>query len=172
MIIRFVQGTSYVSRLIIAQEKTSMPFPPSHVEAVMPDGRWLGAHIDGGVQARDPGYDKGAIAHELFLTLPAAPEQDAAFYVFLEKHIGEPYDWHAILGFILPKHEHTSGHAICSALIALSLRACEWFQWPLAAPAHLISPRDLLVIISGRLAVPMYAIPGGGWTFESDALLV
>jgi hypothetical protein len=174
MQLRFVQGTSYISRWIVDQEKAAMPFTPSHVEAVMPNGTWLGAHIDVGVQARPAGYDKGEVAHELFLTLPALPAQDAAFHTFLEKHIGEPYDWSAILGFVLPQHEHAPEHAICSALCTLGLRTptgvpavSPWFPWPLAAPAHLISPRDLLVLISGRLEIPMFAVPGQpGWTTE------
>jgi hypothetical protein len=153
--IRFVQGTAFSSRLIVAQEKTAMPFTPSHVEALTPDGLWyLGAHDDGGVQKRPLGYDKAAMAHELLLSLDTTPEQDAAFWKFLEGHIGEPYDWKAILGFIIPGHEHLAGHAICSALITLALRACGWLQWPIAAPAHLVDPRDLLLIISGRMQVP------------------
>jgi hypothetical protein len=47
-----------------------------------------------------------------------------------------------------------AGHAICSALITLALRACGWLQWPIAAPAHLVDPRDLLLIISGRMQIP------------------
>ncbi len=155
MILRFVQGTAFTSKLIVAQEKTAMPFTPSHVEAAMPDGNYLGAHFDGGVQSRKPGYDAAEMAHELFLTLDATPAQDLIFDHFLEGHIGEPYDWRAILGFILPEHEHIPGHAICSALITLALRECKWFQWPLAAPAHLIDPRDLLLMISARQQVPM-----------------
>jgi len=155
MIIRFVQGTEFSSRLIVAQEKTAMPFTPFHVEARTADGFDLGAHSDGGVQKRPVGYDKATTAHELLLTLDATAEQDAAFWKFLGGHIGEPYDWHAIIGFVLPEHEHVFEHAICSALITLALRACNWFPAPLAAPAHLIDPRDLLLLISGRMTVPM-----------------
>jgi hypothetical protein len=155
MIIRFVQGTALTSRLIMAQEKAAMPFTPSHVEALTPDGGfYLGAHDNDGVQKRPVGYDQAETAHELLLTLDATPEQDAAFWKFLEARIGEPYDWRAIIGFVLPIHEHQHEHAICSALIALALRACDWFPAPLAAPAHLIDPRDLLLIISGRMTVP------------------
>jgi hypothetical protein len=141
--------------MIIAQEKTAMPFTPSHVEAVMPDGMWLGAHFKGGVQARPPGYDKTETVQDLILTLEATAAQDLMFHQFLEKHIGEPYDWEAIIGFVIPEHAHIKDHVICSALITLALRACNWFQWPLAAPAHLIDPRDLLLIISSRQCVPM-----------------
>ncbi len=44
-------------------------------------------------------------------------------------------------------HTHT--------LITLALRECNWFAYPLAAPAHLIDPRDLLLMISSRMQVPM-----------------
>ena len=163
MIIRFIQGSDFVSRLIVAQEKICMPFTPSHVEAVMPDSFYLGAHMDGGVQERIPGYDAATIAidpvtnnkREILLTLEATPEQDAAFHAFLIDKIGKPYDWQAILGFLLPEHEHAPEHVICSALITLALRACNWFQFPLAVPAHLIDPRDLLLLVSGRMKIPM-----------------
>lgn len=140
--------------MIIAQEKVSMPLTPSHVESLTPDGFYLGAHDDIGVAKRPIGYDAGQFSSELLLTLAADPAMDAAFYAFLDKHVGEPYDFSAILGFILPEHEHQPEHAICSALMTLGLRACGWFATPVAAPAHLIDPRDLLLMISGRMLVP------------------
>ena len=155
IIVRFVRSIGLASDGIVALQKTSMPFSPSHVEAVTPDGFYLGAHLDGGTQKRPKDYDAGKFSHELFLTLEATEAQATTFYKFLDGHIGEPYDWKAILGFLLPHHEHTPNHAICSALIALALRACEYFRWPLAAPAHLIDPRDLLLILSARMIVPM-----------------
>lgn len=156
MIVRFVQGSGFESLAIMAQEKTAMPFTPSHVEGLTADGGfYIGAHLDGGVQKRPVGYDKPSTVHELLLKLDATPEQDAKFYAFLESKIGQPYDWQAIIGFILPEHEHVLNHSICSALVTLALRACGWFESPLAAPAHLINPRDLLLIISGRMTVPM-----------------
>jgi hypothetical protein len=164
MKLRFMQGTSWESTAITLQEKTCMPFVPSHVEALTQDGGfYIGAHINGGVMKRPVGYDAGQIAvdpitgkkRELLLSLETTPEQDNAFFVFLEGHLGQPYDWRAIIGFLLPVHEHIPNHAICSALIALALRSCNYFQWPLAAPAHLINPRDLLLVLSARMAVPM-----------------
>lgn len=155
IIIRFVRSIGVPSDLIVALEKTAMPFTPSHVEAVTPDGFYLGAHFEGGVQKRPKNYDAGQFSHELFLTLEATEDQAAKFYAFLDGHIDEPYDWRAIIGFVVPEHEHALNHTICSALIGLALRGCEWFQWPLATPAHLIDPRDLLLLISGRMLVPM-----------------
>jgi hypothetical protein len=155
MILRFVQGTAWTSKLIIAQQKTAMPFTPSHVEAVTPDGLYLGAHMDGGVKERKPNYDQGKFAHELMLALPATSEQNKKFYDYLGAHLGEPYDWRAITGFAVPGHYHSLYHTICSALVAGALRTCEWFPFPLPAPWHLIDPRDLLLMISVKLEVPM-----------------
>ena len=155
IVLRFVQGDSVASRLIIAQEKTAMPFTPSHVECVTPDGLYFGAHISGGTQRREPGYDKAELVRDLFLTLGATDEQAAAFYSDMDAHEGEPYDWTAIVGFLVPEHLHLPNHAICSARITLSLRASGWLRWPLAAPAHLIDPRDLLLMLSALVRVPM-----------------
>ena len=155
IVLRFVLNSGFIPDAIKAQEKTAMPFTPGHVEARTPDGAfYIGAHIEGGVLKRPVGYDKATIIHELFLTLDSTPEQDTVFYKYLEDSIGEPYDWLSILGFIIPGHLHLPNHAICSAKITLALRKCEWFQWPLAAPAHLIDPRDLLLMISARQQIP------------------
>lgn len=170
MKLRFVRHKDFSSTLITAQEKTCMPFTPSHVEALTPDGKfYIGARLKGGVSLQPVGYDAGQIASipigydttvfpsglcDLSLPLPATPEQDTAFYKYLNDSVGEPYDWLSILGFVIPGHLHLPNHAICSAKISLALRACKWFEWPLAAPAHLIDPRDLLLMISARMEVP------------------
>lgn len=162
MIIRFVRDSAFTSTLIAAQEKTAMPFTPSHVEALMPDGKsYLGARVDGGVQLRPVGYDKATIRKqadgtpmELLLSLDAMPNQNAAFYAYLTSQIGKKYDWLSIVGFVVPDHFHLTNHVICSALQALALRECEWFKWRLAAPAHLVDPRDLLLMLSTRIQIP------------------
>lgn len=162
MILRFVQGSGFISEAIILQEKTALPFSPSHVEALTPDGQfYLGAHISGGVMKRPVGYDKATTVHELLLDLGAARNvtdsatwQDARFFDFLDGHLGEPYDWLSIGGFVIPEHLHLPNHAICSALQTLALRDCGWLAWPIARPAHLVSPADLLTMISARMEVP------------------
>lgn len=162
MIIRFMQGTDLISDDIKWQEKVAMPFTPSHVEALTPDGGfYIGAHLNGGVMKRPIGYDKSSIAKlpngkdcELLLKLEADPATDKVFYDYLVGKIGEPYDWKAIIGYLLPEHFHLPNHVICSALITLALRSCGWFSYPLAVPAHEIDPRDLLLMISSRMSVP------------------
>lgn len=151
--LRFVSGRDAASLAIRAREN----FPFSHAEAVTPQGRYLGAHASGGVAAREPGYDAAWLERELFVDLPAAaPAQPEAFYAFLERHVGEPYDFESILGFLIPGVAlHEAQHVICSAFVTLALRQCGWFAAPLAEPAHKISPRDLLLMISARIPVEM-----------------
>jgi hypothetical protein len=151
--IRFVAGIDTISRAIQVRSGLCMPFTPSHVECVTPDGKYAGQHFEGGMQAREPGYDKSILEHELFVDLPASEEQADAFYAFIEDRIGEPYDWTAILDYAMPFNLHTFNHAICSAVMVLALRRAEVLRWPLAVPAHLISPRDLLLMLSGIVKI-------------------
>ena len=134
-----------------------MPLCPSHVECVDPEtGKYIGQHIDGGMAARNPGYDTG-FRKELFVDLPATDEQTAAFYAAARATIGQPYDWDAIFGFALPGHHHVKGDAICSARMFLFLRdVIDWFpsHTPVAVPAHCIDPRDLLLMISCVIEIP------------------
>ena len=154
--LRFVQGASLESDLIEWREGTCMPIVPSHVECVDPtDGKYIGQHADGGMQARDPGYD-APFHGETFVDLPCSPEQEKAFYVGAVASIGQPYDIDAIVGFTLSGHHHAKLHAICSAKMLLMLRAVNWFpsKAPLCVPAHCVDPRDLLLILSAIVEVP------------------
>lgn len=161
-VIRFIRGTGLPSDLIVAQEKTAMPFTPSHVEILSRDGKsYFGSMFEGGVQYRPLDHEKLSVdpitgkRRELLLPLDTTPEGEAAAWKWADGKIGEPYDSAAIFGFVIPLREHTLNHAICSACATLFLRTAGWFADPLAAPAHLIDPRDLLLIISGRMKVPM-----------------
>lgn len=163
ILIRFVRSKGWSSEAIVLREKTSMPFTPSHVECVTPDGKWLGQHMDGGMLARPAGYDHNDVAImadgrrcEIIVPLPVMPEQAAAFYGAANAAIGEPYDWRAIIGFGVTLHEHQKFHAICSAKMLLLLRTkgCEYFRWPVTVPAHLVDPRDLMLMLSTHVEIP------------------
>lgn len=160
--LRFVRSKGWSSDAIVMREKTSMPFTPSHVECVTPDGKWLGQHSDGGMLARDADYDHNDVALlpdgrrcEMFVSLPVSPEQADAFYDAAHRAIGEPYDWKAIIGFGVTWHEHQKFHAICSAKMLLLLRTkgCEYFPWPVTVPAHLVDPRDLMLMLSTHVKI-------------------
>jgi hypothetical protein len=160
IVLRFVRSKGFTSAAIVFREQTCMPFTPSHVECVTPEGMWLGQHSDGGMQARKAGYDHSEVAImndgrrcELFVELPCTQERYNAFYAKAMASIGEPYDWKAILGFAVSWHEHDKFRAICSAKMLLLLRACDYFQWPVVVPAHLVDPRDLLLMLSTHVKI-------------------
>lgn len=162
--LRFVTGSDPLSKLIRMQAGVSMPFTPSHAEALSQDGSvYIGAHYDGGIQARPVGYDAASLMtlpdgskSERIVSLPCTPEQEAAFYAFVTSKIGEPYDWKAIFGFVAPDlHMHLLDHIFCSAFMVAGMRTkgCELFPWPLTVPFHHISPRDLLLILSSHTQI-------------------
>lgn len=162
--LRFVTADDAVSRLIRLQGGVSMPFTPSHVEALSEDRKsFIGAHLKGGVRARPVGYDTDALMtlpdgskSERLVALPCTSAQEAAFHAFVQSKLGEPYDWKAIIGFGAPDlHAHMLYRVICSAFMTAALRSpgCEYFPWPLTVPFHHISPRDLFLILSSRVQI-------------------
>ncbi len=77
----------------------------SHVDALLDDGRLLGARSDfvggkpAGVQIRPADYSKWS--RRVIFTLPATPQQEAAYLNFLYGQIGKPYDKTANMGIRL-----------------------------------------------------------------------
>lgn len=156
--LRFVASDTITSRLIAFQAGISMPFTPSHVEALSRDEKaYTGMHIAGGCLARPIGYDKDEPnIKEAFVKLLVTEEQHDAFHAYVESMIGQPYDWKAILSFADPvENLHDFGHLICSAFMTLALRRepDAVFPWPLTVPAHRVSPRDLFLILSTHVRI-------------------
>lgn len=159
--LRFVASNDITSKLIRFQAGVSMPFTPSHVEALTVDGQnYVGAHLDGGIASRPVGYDTDSLLtlpdgskSERLVYLPCTDEQEARFYTFVHAKIGAAYDWKAILGFIDPGHHHDIDHIICSAFMTWGLRDCGYFPMPLTVPFHHISPRDLMLILSSHVQI-------------------
>lgn len=154
--LRFVTADDPLSRLIRTQAGISMPFTPSHVEALSRDATsYVGQHFDGGMQARPVGYDAAINGRkEKLVALPCEQLQFDAFHDFCDSRIGEPYDWKAIFSFAAPDiNLHLPQAAICSAIMTLALRACRYFPMPLTVPAHHISPRDLMLILSSHVQI-------------------
>lgn len=148
--LRFVTCNDPISAGIRAAE---YGFWASHVEAVMPDGTLLGAHYDGGVEARAANYDLGEYSKDLHVALPADDAMTDAFHVFLKSQIGKPYDVEAIMAFVMRRDWQAPDSWFCSELQAAALVHCGWFASPLATEFNHITPRDLLLIVSGRVAI-------------------
>lgn len=145
--LRFVTDGDVISHAIRGGE---MGFWASHVEALTPDRKLLGAHYSGGVQARAAGYDAGQWSQQLYVAVPATDEQAAAFYAFLASQIGKPYDMNAICGLALgallaeTPDWPSAPSWICSALQTAALLTAGIIK---AAPAgvRFATPRDVLV---------------------------
>jgi len=125
-------------------------FWATHVEAVMPDGRYLGA-ISDGIKARGPSYDKGSVKKEIFLEVKATQEQDEIFYAFIESQIGKPYDTWAILAYFYPSRDWQDFDAwYCSELLGTALSECGILPKEMAVKFSRVTVRDLLLLISTR----------------------
>lgn len=126
-------------------------FWATHVEALMPDGALLGAHAQGGVEARSHDYDKLEFTQELYVSLPATPAQTDAFHSFLRAQVGKPYDFLAIAGIALQRDWQKENSWFCSELVASALCHCGVFPSHLATEFNHVTPRDVLLIVSGRM---------------------
>lgn len=153
--IRFVTGNDFVSNAIRVGERDGWC---THAEAVLPDGSLLGAHIDGGVQIRPAGYDKATMTRELIVDLSGYPgivmgdNTDGRFLAFLQAQVGKPYDVTAIAGLALDRNWREDDSWFCSELMAAALEKCGYLP-PLSSADNHISPRDLLLVLSGRVVI-------------------
>jgi hypothetical protein len=145
--IRFVTCQDAVSAGIRGFE---YGFWASHAEALMPDGTLLGAHYDGGVEARPRDYDKGKFTREQFEAIATTPEMAEIFHTFLRAQIGKKYDVMAIAGIVLQRDWQHADRWFCSELMAAALSECGFFPPHLAEEFNHVTPRDLLLILSGR----------------------
>jgi hypothetical protein len=150
IVLRFVDGQDMVAAGIRAAE---YGFWAIHTEALMPDGTLLGAHWQGGVQARAHDYDAGQYTKDLYVQIAASPAMTDSFHSFLRAQLGKPYDVNAIAAFVAGRDWQEPGAWFCSELQAAALAHCGWFESQLATEFNKITPRDLLLIVSGRVAI-------------------
>ena len=120
--LRFVLGKGRASRFIAWYSGA----PLSHVDAVMPNGKLLGARSDvvgggdGVLERPDPYEDVSAI---VYFDIPCTPQQGMAFYAFLRAQLGKQYDHMAIFGFLFNRNWRDEDAWICSELQAAALEA-------------------------------------------------
>ena len=164
MRLRFVKcAHDLVSAAISGAE---LGFWCAHVEADV-GGFYLGAHADGGVQARPIGYDRAYAPLELFVDVPATPAQEAAFEAFLRAQIGKPYDMALIFdlaaGLITMRERdwRRPESWICSELQAAALEAAGIFPFGLPDTADHVTPQSLLFAVSAiaKTGAPQPAFP-------------
>ena len=90
---------------------------PSHVDIVLPDGRYLGAHVRGGVEIRDPDYIKEKdIVWERRYAIPVTPKQLQKILDFAHSQVGKGYDISDICSILLHADWDCTDRWICSEL--------------------------------------------------------
>lgn len=107
--IRFVTSKGFVGAGI--RWVTNSLF--SHVEFGTPDGTWIGAHDDGGIQERPAGY--AVESREYVYEIPCTAKQQLDLMFWARSRIGIKYNFWDILGLLLKKRKLTTPHRyICS----------------------------------------------------------
>lgn len=127
----------------------------SHVEAVMPEGTLLGAHLQGGVQNRPADYDATEWTREEVVAVPATEAQTAAFHEFMRAEIGKPYDLTAIAAFVARRNWQEPDSWFCSELVMAMLEKAavvpvQAAGSPPTLPTEVnhITPRDCRLIVA------------------------
>jgi hypothetical protein len=121
----------------------------SHCEAVLPDGYIIAALIGEGVCRKPLDYDKTSTS-QIFVDIAMSAHALDLWTGYLESRLGRPYDFDAIMGIALHLNWRQRGGFICSMLQTLALRQSCTFPVPLSEPAHEITPRDLLLVLSAH----------------------
>lgn len=141
LIMRFVNGSDFISKAI--DWETNSLF--DHVEMLGRTGLWLGAHSDGGFQARAYDYCKPSFEHRYGIPVNDAPY--AAIQDKAESMIGIPYDFWGVAGLLLRDRKMTThGRKFCSmammeATMAGGLETTMLNVLP--GFTHLITPEEL-----------------------------
>ncbi len=116
--LRFISEGSILDGIIEVVEGGSMW---SHTEIIIPDGRYLGARIKGGVQIRPADYCK--VKREERYSIPVEDAQYEQIMDFAHAQIGKPYDYEDIIGIAVQADWHNLNRWICSEFVAASAEA-------------------------------------------------
>jgi uncharacterized protein YycO len=119
----------------------------SHVDYVLPDGRLLGAQGDG-VKIRPPDYEK--FTSRCIQTFECTEEQYVIFTDFLYSQLGKPYDWTAIVGFVMRREWAADDSWFCSELIAAAIMLAKILK--INVDRNRVSPEPLREIV-GTIAI-------------------
>lgn len=107
--IRFVAGPGFVGAAI--RRVTGSLF--EHVEFGTPEGTWIGAHDDGGIQERPADY--AVYTRQYVYEIPCTEAEQDALLSWARARIGTKYDFFDILGLLMQNRTvHSPNRFICS----------------------------------------------------------
>lgn len=163
--LQFVCGMDWTSRAIGWFSAGHL----SHVDAVLDDGRLLGARSDtvesrmglipSGVRLRPANYEK--FASRVIFEIECSGIQKAAYLTFLYRQLGRPYDKLGIAGFVAGRDWRDHRAWFCSELIARSLELASLVH-PLYVPAFKVTPVACAMLVSSLGGRIIYATKGAG----------
>ena len=136
--IRFITEPDWISSAI----RTVTDSQWSHVEIVLPDNSYLGAHHPSGVQIRP--YDYCQPLRERRYQIPVSESALGKMLNFAHAQVGKPYDTADIFSILLHKNWQDSEAWICSELVAATAEAGGVFMLNVQAQyTHKITPEML-----------------------------
>ena len=127
----------------------------------MPDGTLLGAHYDGGVQARPSDYDANTWEWQQIVEVSATEDQAGTCFDFLTAQVGKHYDLHAVAdiavawakpGVFRPIRANDwrdPTQWFCSELVAAALEEAG-LLYQLATQISCVTPCILMAAVTGR----------------------
>ena len=113
-----------------------------------PDGRLLGALLNGGVQIRPADYSKFSL--QILVAFPVTEDQEKAFWASVNAKVGQQYDVAGIVGIATGINLSRAGTMFCSELLAQGIKDAG-IIW-IAKDAAKVDPETLRLLVT--------AIPG------------
>jgi hypothetical protein len=114
--VRFITNDDFISRAICFVTNSLF----CHVEFGTPDGTWVGAHDDGGVQERPANYCQPT--REYVYEIPCTQQQQDDALAWMRSQIGAKYNFLDILGLLLHNRKLTTPRqVICSQFVSRGL---------------------------------------------------
>lgn len=139
---QFVTGKEAASELI--RWKTDSEI--SHVNVVTPEGKLLGALMNGGIQVREANYDHWTL--QILVTIPVTDEQYDEFWKYALSQVGGKYDSKGIMGIALGNNMHDPKESFCSEYMTKCINAGKVFR--IAKDPSKIDPETLRLLVTSR----------------------
>lgn len=117
----------------------------SHVDIELPNGKCIGALPHGGVQIRSNDYDKDEADRIERYCIETSLVDEQKIYDFAKSQIGKPYDFSAILGFVVRENWESPNKWFCSEFVESTLRQVDCGLIRTTYDAWRITPKDLLI---------------------------
>ncbi len=139
LILRFLSSDGFIGHAIDVVTNSLW----SHVEIGTPEGTWIGAHADGGVQERAANYCTPV--RERQYTIPMSDDQQRAILQFARAKVGTDYNFADIAGLLFHSRIlNTPERFICSQFAMECFAAGGiWLLNVLPQYAYLVTPETL-----------------------------